>query len=175
MILPRLIVNFPFISSNIPASPAHAVYISQLMRYYKRACVQYSNSLDRTQLLTQMLLKQGYVAPKYLLAYSDVRYVLCCVYVLFLFSLFVCLHLVSCAWWCPTHIFFFYFVLFGFVLCLVHPMFQVSLRCPFLIAPSVSLEFINGINTFDGERMFKKIEKSVMISIQDDFCSMTLL
>jgi hypothetical protein len=113
MILPRLIVNFPFISSNIPASPAHAVYISQLMRYYKRACVQYSNSLDRTQRLTQMLLKQGYVAPKYLLAYSDVRYVLCCVYVLFLFSLFVCLHLVSCAWWCPTHI------CFSILFCLV--------------------------------------------------------
>jgi hypothetical protein len=54
-------------------------------------------------------------------------------------------------------------------------MFPVSLRCPFLIAPSVSLAFINGINTFVGELMFKKIEKSVMISIQDDFCSMTLL
>ena len=35
------IVNFPFISSNIPASPAYGVYISQLIRY-STACVQYS-------------------------------------------------------------------------------------------------------------------------------------
>ena len=31
------IVNFPFICSNIPAAPAYAVYISQLIRY-SRAC-----------------------------------------------------------------------------------------------------------------------------------------
>jgi hypothetical protein len=31
------IVNFPFFSSNIPTSPAHGVYISQLIRYC-RAC-----------------------------------------------------------------------------------------------------------------------------------------
>ena len=47
------IANFPFISWNIPASPAHGVYISQ-----------YSDFLDKTQLLTQRLLKQGYVTPK---------------------------------------------------------------------------------------------------------------
>ena len=57
------IVNFPFISINIPASPDYGVYISQLIRYY-RACAQYSNILDRVQLLTHMLLKQGYVAPR---------------------------------------------------------------------------------------------------------------
>jgi len=35
------IVIFPFINtSNIPASPAHGVYISQLLRY-SRACAQY--------------------------------------------------------------------------------------------------------------------------------------
>jgi hypothetical protein len=32
------IVNFPFIGSNIPAAPAYGVYISQLIRYYCRAC-----------------------------------------------------------------------------------------------------------------------------------------
>ena len=79
-------------------------------------------------------------------------------------------------------VFLFCFVWFRLVSCAPYvsslcfqSMFPVSLRCPFLIAPSVSLAFINGINTFVGERMFKKIEKSVMISIQDDFCSMTLL
>ena len=33
------IVNIPFISSNIPASPPYGVYISQLLRY-SRACAQ---------------------------------------------------------------------------------------------------------------------------------------
>jgi hypothetical protein len=32
---------------------------------YSRSCVQYSDFLDRAQLLTQMLLKQGYDAPIY--------------------------------------------------------------------------------------------------------------
>jgi len=53
------IVNFPFISSNILASQA---YSSQLIRYSR--VLQYSDFLDRAQLLTQNLLKQGYVAPR---------------------------------------------------------------------------------------------------------------
>ena len=36
------IVNFPFISSNIPAAPAYGVYISQLIPY-SRACCQCSD------------------------------------------------------------------------------------------------------------------------------------
>jgi len=56
-------MNFPLISSNIPASPAYGVYISKLLRY-SRACAQYSDFLDRAQLLTQKLLKQGCVAPR---------------------------------------------------------------------------------------------------------------
>jgi len=55
--------NFPFISSNILASPAYGVYISQLIRY-SRACAQYSDLVDGAQLLTQKLLKQRYVAPR---------------------------------------------------------------------------------------------------------------
>ena len=53
------IVNFPFISNTIPASPAYGVYISQLIRY-SRDC----DILDRAQLLMQKLLKQGYVTPR---------------------------------------------------------------------------------------------------------------
>ena len=56
-------VNFPFISSNITASPAYGVYISQLV-HYSRACAQYSDFLDWARLLTQKLLEQGYVAPR---------------------------------------------------------------------------------------------------------------
>ena len=57
------IVDFLFISNNIPASPAYVVYILHFIRY-SRVCAQYSDFLDRAQLLTQKLLKQGYVAPR---------------------------------------------------------------------------------------------------------------
>jgi hypothetical protein len=59
------IINFPcilyyIISSNIPSTPA---YISQCI-CYSRNCIQYSDFQDRTQLLTQNLLKQSYVDPR---------------------------------------------------------------------------------------------------------------
>ena len=57
------IANIPFISSNIPASSAYGVYISQLI-HYSRDCAQRSDFLDRAQLLTQRLSKQGCVARK---------------------------------------------------------------------------------------------------------------
>jgi hypothetical protein len=57
------IVNFPIISSNIPASRAYEVYISQLVRY-SNASAQYSDCLDRAQLLTLKLLRQCYVAAR---------------------------------------------------------------------------------------------------------------
>ena len=36
-----------------------------------------------------------------------------------------------------------FFLLIVFELCLVYPMLPISLECPFLIAPSVSLTFIH--------------------------------
>ena len=59
-----------------------------------------------------------------------------------LFTLFV----FDCVKWCPTYIMLCIFILFVFVLCLVYPMLLVSLGCPFLIDPSVSLTFIIFIN-----------------------------
>ena len=53
------IVNFPFLSSNIPQSPAYGVYVSQLIRY-ARAFSAYSDFLVRSRLLTSKLLGQGY-------------------------------------------------------------------------------------------------------------------
>ena len=53
------IVNFPFLDSNIPASPAYGVFISQLIRY-ARACTTYKDFLSRGSLLTVRLLQQGY-------------------------------------------------------------------------------------------------------------------
>ena len=55
--------QLPIIGSNIPASPTYGVYISQRIRY-SRACGQYKDFLDRAQLLTQKLFKQGLVAPR---------------------------------------------------------------------------------------------------------------
>jgi hypothetical protein len=51
-----LIVNFPFISSSIPASPAYGVYVIRYSRDW------YSDCLDRAKLLTQKVFKQSYVA-----------------------------------------------------------------------------------------------------------------
>ena len=57
------IVNFPYISSNIPGSPAYGVYISQLIRY-ARACTLYTDFTCRGKALTVKLLEQGYVKNK---------------------------------------------------------------------------------------------------------------
>jgi hypothetical protein len=53
------IVNFPFLCSNIPLSPAYGVYISQLIRY-ARACFAYEDFSKRGRLLTNKLMLQGY-------------------------------------------------------------------------------------------------------------------
>ena len=53
------IVNFPFLSSNIPQSPAYGVYVSQLVRY-ARASSAYIDFLVRSRLLINKLLGQGY-------------------------------------------------------------------------------------------------------------------
>ena len=50
------IVNFPYLSSNIPSKPAYGVYISQLVRI-GRICEQ---SNDRHYKLTSKLIKQGF-------------------------------------------------------------------------------------------------------------------
>ena len=59
------IVNFPFLSSNIPASPAYGVYVSQLIRY-ARACSIYQDFLSRARLLTNKLLNQEYIKSRLL-------------------------------------------------------------------------------------------------------------
>ena len=53
------IINFPNMCSNIPASPAYGVYISQLIRY-ARASSNYSDFLKRHLYLRNRLLDQGY-------------------------------------------------------------------------------------------------------------------
>ena len=53
------IINVPNMCSNIPASPAYGVYISQLIRY-ARARSNYSDFLKRHLYLKNWLLGQGY-------------------------------------------------------------------------------------------------------------------
>ena len=53
------IVNFPFMSSNIPSAPAYGVYASQLIRY-AHCCSNYSDFLIRHRALVKRLLSQGY-------------------------------------------------------------------------------------------------------------------
>ncbi|MEW8546912.1 MAG: hypothetical protein AB2693_25640, partial [Candidatus Thiodiazotropha sp.] len=45
------IVNFPFLSSNVPSAPAYGVYVSQLIRY-ARACFNYQDFVERGKLFT---------------------------------------------------------------------------------------------------------------------------
>ena len=52
------IINFPNMCSNIPASPAYGVYISQLIRY-ARASSNYSDFLKYYLYLRSRLLDQG--------------------------------------------------------------------------------------------------------------------
>ena len=57
------IVNFPFLSSNIPSAPAYGVYASQLIRY-ARTCSNYQDFMERGKVLTTKLLSQGYQKTK---------------------------------------------------------------------------------------------------------------
>ena len=55
------IVNFLFLSSNIPSGPSYGVYISQLIRY-ARCCSHYDDFRYRHKCLVDRLLSQGYKA-----------------------------------------------------------------------------------------------------------------
>ena len=57
------ITNFPFMSSNIPSSPAYRDFISQLIRY-ARACSSNECFILRVVRLSNKLLGQGYVKER---------------------------------------------------------------------------------------------------------------
>ena len=56
------IVNFPYLCSNIPTSPAYGVFVSQLIRYC-RASSKYHDFVSRSTQLVTKLKNQGYVLP----------------------------------------------------------------------------------------------------------------
>jgi hypothetical protein len=66
------IVNFPYICSNIPLSPAYEVYISQLIRY-ARACSTYDQFLSRSRLLTDKLMLQGFLQSRLMSAFRKLQ------------------------------------------------------------------------------------------------------
>ena len=53
------IINYPYLSRNIPSSPANGVHISQLIRY-ARASTNYTDILERHKYLQNRLLNQMY-------------------------------------------------------------------------------------------------------------------
>ena len=57
------ITHFPFLSSNIPTSPAYGVFISQLIRYVP-ACSSYGCYILRATRLSNKLLEQRYVKKR---------------------------------------------------------------------------------------------------------------
>ena len=57
------ITNSPFLSSNIPSSPAYGVFISQLIRY-ARACSSYECFVLRAMRLSNKLLEQRYIKER---------------------------------------------------------------------------------------------------------------
>ena len=56
------IMNFPFLCSNIQATPAYGVFVSQFQ--YSRTCASYQDSLDGGLQLTRKLLNQGFLVVK---------------------------------------------------------------------------------------------------------------
>jgi hypothetical protein len=62
------IVNFPYICSNIPLSPAYGIYISQLIRY-ARAYSTYDQFLILSRLLTDNLMLQGFLQSRLMSAF----------------------------------------------------------------------------------------------------------
>ena len=58
------IINFPFLSSNIRASLAYDVFISQL-KGYAQACSSYGCFILRATRLSKKLLDQGYVKERF--------------------------------------------------------------------------------------------------------------
>ena len=57
------ILDFPFLSRNIPSAPAYGVYVYQIV-HYARSCCKYQDFVDRGKLLTNELLSHGYRKAK---------------------------------------------------------------------------------------------------------------
>ena len=63
------IVNFPSLDGDVPRSPSHGVYISEIIRF-ARECSNVDDFNNRNLFLNAKLLKQGYRYHKYRKAFS---------------------------------------------------------------------------------------------------------
>ena len=57
------IVNFPWLSGDVPRLPSYGVYISQLVRF-ARCCTSASDFHSKTLQITSKLMTQGYIYHK---------------------------------------------------------------------------------------------------------------
>jgi len=57
------IINYPFLESNIPSSPAYGVCMSQLIRYSK-TCNTFQDFIHRSVLLTRKILSQSFIETR---------------------------------------------------------------------------------------------------------------
>ena len=64
-----IIVNYPYMCSNIPAKPTYGVYVSQLVRL-SRICNTLSTFIARYRLLTERLIKQGFWYTKLCISFK---------------------------------------------------------------------------------------------------------
>ena len=64
------IINYPNMCSNIPASPAYGVFISQLIRY-ARTSSNYSDFLKRYVHLRKRLLNEGYAQIRLIRSFKN--------------------------------------------------------------------------------------------------------
>ena len=62
------ILNFPFLSSNIPSSPAYGVFICKPIRY-ARACSSYECFILRARRLSSKLFKEEYLLERFKLSF----------------------------------------------------------------------------------------------------------
>ena len=58
------IINFPFLDGDVLRSTSYGVYISQLIRFTRASSI-FADFNTRNKLLTQKLLKQGYLYPNF--------------------------------------------------------------------------------------------------------------
>ena len=95
----------------------------------------------------------SYLRYLWVFAYSGVRHIVFCVFVLFVFvvSTLCCQLLWIVLFWLRLR----YTLTFIFVLCLVYPVLPVSLDCPFLIASSVFANvYFRSVASFSGLSFF---------------------
>jgi hypothetical protein len=83
------IVNFPYLCSNTPFSPAYVVYVSLLIRYV-RACFTYEKFSKRGKLLTKKLMLQGYNESRIKSSFRNSTVVIMTLFAITIYNWLIC-------------------------------------------------------------------------------------